>query len=174
LYGVERLIHALPQLFRLNKDWICVVADDGSEKKALQDFVDRHGLQGRVFFSGTVDHAQLKRLLNAADIFVLLSRYHNCTNTMWEAMASGKCIVTVDNETIREVLTSGENAVLLSQDTLAELAGILDELLKNDGLRSALANKARMRAGEVLESWDARIAKESKLIEALIEGRHEF
>ncbi len=166
-YGVDRLVYALPEVFKKNKDSVCLIVGDGPEKQKLRKFVRQEGIQSRVLFMNSVERDRLKQLLNAADIFVLLSRYHNCTNTMWEAMACGKCIVTIENGPIKEALTSNVNAVFLAPEDLKGLADILSRLLADDKLRNELGNNARSRAYEALKPWSQRIGEEAELLEKL-------
>jgi glycosyltransferase involved in cell wall biosynthesis len=169
---VDRLVHALPEVFKKNKDSVCLIIGEGPEKQKLQKFVLREGIQSRALFMNSVERGRLKQLLNAADIFVLLSRYHNCTNTMWEAMVCGKCIVTIENAPIKEALTSGVNAVFLGPDDLKNPADILSRILADDKLRNELGNNAHRRAYEVLKPWSQRIGEEAELLEKLTAGKH--
>ena len=166
-YGVDRLIQALPALFEKQKDCVCIIAAGGPQEKSLKSFAQKQNISSRIFFLGIVERVMVKKLLNAADIFVLLARYHNCTNTLWEAMACGKCIVTTENEAVKEVLASGENAILVSQDEMNGLPGRLSELLLDERLRKKLGDKARLMAREVLRSWTQRIAEEISVLEGL-------
>ena len=167
-YGADKLLYGLVDLFAKKPEAVCLIAGSGPERKRLEEFARRVNISSRVSFLGVVDRETIKKILNAADIFVFLSRYHNCTNTMWEAMASGKCIVTTENEAIKEVLTSGENAILISPHNLESLPGILEELLNDDDLRDRLGRNARFRAQKVLKSWSERIEKEARLLEGLV------
>ena len=169
-YGVDKLLYALVDLFRNRSDAVCVIAGSGPQERALKDFALRNNISSRVFFVGIVDRQMIKKILYAADIFVLLSRYHNCTNTMWEAMACGKCIITTQTEAIGDVLTSGKNAILVPPDDFRELPRILLELLNNDNLRNDLGKHAGARAQEVLEGWSKRVEKEAELLEGLLSG----
>jgi glycosyltransferase involved in cell wall biosynthesis len=166
-YGVDRLFAALPDVLARNQERVCLVAGGGPREKMLKEFTKRHNISEKVIFLGIVDRAMIKKILYAADIFVLLSRYHSCTNTLWEAMACGKCIVTTDNEAVREVLTDGKNACLIPRERLSEVPDILNDLLENDNLRNALGQQALVRSREILEPWPARIKKEKELLEAL-------
>jgi glycosyltransferase involved in cell wall biosynthesis len=167
-YGVDRLIQALPEVFEKDRECICIIAGGGPQEELLKKFAQKHNISSRVFFLGIVDRAMVKKILNAADIFVLLARYHNCTNTLWEAMACGKCIVTTQNEAIQEILVSGEVAVLVSQEGIHELPEKLMQLLSDEVLRKKLGDNARSRARQVLESWPERVAKEADLLEGLV------
>ena len=99
---------------------------------------------------------------------MLLARYHNCTNTMWEAMACGKCIVTTETEAIKEILTSEKDAILVPYHRLDNTTAILQGLLNNDDLRKRLGDNARKRAKDILEPWSKRTEKEAQLLEDLV------
>lgn len=170
-YRVDELIYALVSVFKKRNDVVCLIAGDGPQRNKLKEIVRNSGLSSRIFFLGIVDREMVRKILNAADIFVLLSRYHNCTNTMWEAMACGKCIVTTETEAIKEILSSGKNAVLVSPDNLKMIPKILEELLDNNDLRNELGKNARLRAQEVLESWSRRAEKEAYLLQELISSK---
>ncbi|MFH1640678.1 MAG: glycosyltransferase family 4 protein [Candidatus Omnitrophota bacterium] len=167
-YGVDILVEVLPQLLEEKEELVCVIAGGGPKENSLKAFVKKHSLSSRVFFMGIVDRGMIKRLLDAADIFVLLSRYHNCTNTLWEAMVCGRCIVTAENEAVKEVLTSGRNAVLFSPEQIQEVPAILKSLSEDEVLRKRLGEAARQRAREVLEPWTARTKKEIELLKRLV------
>jgi glycosyltransferase involved in cell wall biosynthesis len=163
-YGLDLLVQALPQV----PDSVCVIAGSGPQENSLKAFVQKHQLSSRVFFLGIVDRQMIRRLLNAADIFVLLARYHNCTNTLWEAMVCGRCILTTENEAVKEVLTSGQSAVLVSTQQPQEVPVLLKRLLDDGALRNRLGEGARRRAKEALESWRERIKKEIDLLKGLV------
>jgi len=170
-YGVDKLLYAFVDLYRESPETVCLIAGSGPERNKLEEFVRKAGISSRVFFLGIVDRQMIKKVLNAADVFVFLSRYHNCTNTMWEAMACGKCIVTTETEAIKEILASEKDAVLIPNNRLDNTVGILQELLNNDDLRKRLGDNARKRAKDILEPWSKRMEKEAQLLEDLIKNR---
>ncbi|MFH2137094.1 MAG: glycosyltransferase family 4 protein [Candidatus Omnitrophota bacterium] len=168
IYGVDNLVLSLPELFKKHEDIVCVIAGSGPDKSKLEAIVNEAGIASRVFFLGTVDHEQVKRLLYAADMYVFLPRIHNCTNTMWEAISCGVCILTTETESIKEVLISGENCVLISYQRIKELPQVLDSLFNDDEQMRKLGENALKRSQEVLESWPDRIKKEAELLEELV------
>lgn len=168
LYGTDNVSTAFLDLYKADKHIHCLFAGSGPDREKLEDFVRKNSLNANVHFLGIVDRKMVRKILNAADIFILLTRSHNCTNTMWEAMAAGKCIVTIKNELIKKILTSDENGILISLDHLDKLPNILEKLLNDETLRNKLGEKARMRAREVLEPWAKRIEKEAILLEGLV------
>ena len=117
---------------------------------------DENNISGRVFFLGVIERSMIKRLLEAADIFVLMAEFNNCTNTMWEAMASGRCIVTTSNEFIREALEPDRDVVLVSWEEIGRLSGVLSDLLDNKELMAEFGRNAKIRARNILEPWQKR------------------
>lgn len=167
-YGVDELLHAFADLLKKNPDTVCLIAGDGPEKKTLEEFARKAGISSSVFFLGIVDRQMVKKILNAADVFVFLSRYYNGTNTIWEAMACGKCIITTETEAIQDVLTSNLDAVLVPPEAFEKVPGILNSLLSDEQRRRRLGENACLRARQVLESWPQRIEKEAELLEDLV------
>jgi glycosyltransferase involved in cell wall biosynthesis len=170
-YGVEKLVRALIDVFKKQPDCVCIIAGSGPERKRLEEFARKNNIASRIFFMGIVDRDMIKKILYASDIFVFLPDHYNCTNTMWEAMAARRCIVTSENDAVKEVLTSGKDSMLIPSDNIDSLAGILDKLLRNKRLRNELGENARIRAQQVLEPWSKRIEKEAELVEKLVEER---
>ncbi len=79
-------------------------------------------------------------LFAAGDIFLYPSWNETQGMVLIEAAAAGKIILARDLPPYADFLKHGENALLAKND--AELAGYLDELLKNGGLRDRLVASA--------------------------------
>jgi glycosyltransferase involved in cell wall biosynthesis len=171
-YGVDRLVKASVKLFKNTENAVCILAGTGPDEVSLKKAVADNDMVSRILFLGMVERNMVKKLLNAADIYVLLARLHNCTNSMWEAMVCGKCIVTMENEAIKKVLTSGQDAILLKPTEIDKLPDLLERLLKDDAERQRLGNNARTRAQNILRSWPDRIKEEVDLLEAMVS--HEY
>lgn len=168
VYGVDVLMQVLKGVFKKEEDAVCIFAGDGPDRSAMEQYARKNSFENRIYFAGIVERQTIKKLLYASDIVVYLPRYHNCTNTMWEAMASGRCIVTTETESIKEVLTSGEDVLFVSAADTETAAEKVIALLDDEHMRDKLGRAARKRAREVLESWRDRAAKEAELFEELI------
>jgi len=166
---VDRLIFALPEVFAHESKSVCIVVGDGRQRQYLQDYCKERQIDKRVIFTGLIDHQSVMDILNAADIFVALADYSNCGNNLWEAMACGKCIVTLNNcQEITQILQPNVNAVLLPEDKLAKLPEVLLELISDDERRMKIEHKAREAALNSLETWQQRADREVGLLESLI------
>ena len=89
-----------------------------------------------------------------------------CPTTVLEAMASGRPVVATTTGGIVDMITDGENGLLVPPDDEHELALAMARLLKDAGLRDSLAAGARERVqrftasavAERLEAVYARVA----------------
>jgi glycosyltransferase involved in cell wall biosynthesis len=134
---VERKGHhiAIQALARLSKNHpaaCLLIVGKGEEKAALQALVAESGLEGRVHFTGAVDHDIMPLILSAANAMVLPTANEGLANAWVEALACGTPLVTCDVGGARELVTS-------------EVAGQLVERTPEavaEGMRAVLATKA--------------------------------
>lgn len=116
------------------------IVGDGVERSRLAALVDARGV--RAEFVGTIDNAQLPRLLNRAEVFVLPSRYEGHPKALIEAMACAVPVVGTDVSGIRDVIRHGETGWLCPPDA-GGLAEGLRTLLNDGALRARLGASAR-------------------------------
>jgi L-malate glycosyltransferase len=166
-YNMDKFISQLPELFRLNPDCACIVAHSGPDVERLQEYVREQKIADRVIFTGTVEKAYLRELVNASDLYINLSRYSNCNNSLFEAMVAGKAIVATENEEIKELITSGENGSLIKEGEIDRLPEILNRLLQDEPTLRKYQVNIRKTAQEKLWTWEQRMAEEIKLLESL-------
>jgi phosphatidylinositol alpha-1,6-mannosyltransferase len=72
--GVDRMLEALPAISRAVPDVQYLVVGEGPDLPRLQELTARLGLEGRVRFLGRLALAEIVKLYNLADLFVMLSR----------------------------------------------------------------------------------------------------
>lgn len=86
-----------------------------------------------------------------------ISARHTSPLKVFEAMACGLPLVASDLPSLRELLTDGEDAVLVAPDDARALAAGLRRVLDDDGLRRRMGERLRARAAG--HTWDARAAR---------------
>jgi L-malate glycosyltransferase len=165
-YNMDKLVYQLPELLSLNPKCACIIAHGGPDKEKLQEFVSRQKIEDRVIFTGTVDKAYLRELVNASDVYINLSRYSNSNNSLFEAMVAGKAIVATENEEIKDLITSGENGCLVKENELGQLPEIITRLLTDEKTLLKYQANIRKTAQEKLWTWEQRMAEEIKLLES--------
>jgi glycosyltransferase involved in cell wall biosynthesis len=100
-----------------------------------------------VILTGHVD--DVAGLLSAADVFALSSRFEGMPNNVLEAMAASLPIAATRVGDVPDMLTDGEDALLVPPDDEGKLSAALSRLLTEAPLSGRLAAAARRRAETV-------------------------
>lgn len=136
-----------------------LIYGEGELRKELQTLIHEHGLEGRVLLPGVVDDAA--EVLSSAKIFVLSSDHEGLPNALMEALAMGVPCISTDCPCggPRELISSGENGMLVSTNNSAELAEAMRTLLQDADLRERLGLEAKERAKafqteEIVSQWE--------------------
>jgi glycosyltransferase involved in cell wall biosynthesis len=104
------------------------------------------GLQETVVFAGFRPDA--RRLMGALDVFTLSSTYEGLPIALIEAMALGRPVVATRVGGVPEVVTDGEDGLLVPPKDPVALAGGLQRLLATPRLRASVGAAARVRAAD--------------------------
>jgi len=127
------------------------LAGDGPMRAELEAMAATLSGAVEVDFRGEATNLQAMELMAHADLFVL-----PCAVTpsgdrdgipvvLMEAMAYGRCVVSGDLETIRELVEDGVSGVMVPPGDAAALESVLAELRSDPQRRSALGQQARRR-----------------------------
>jgi len=109
---IDRLLLVMPELARMFPDINLVIAGEGPDRGYLEAAATRQGLQGRVRFTGRVDHRTAMLYLRAADILVVASDWETFPHTILEAWAAGTPVVATPVGGIPEMIRSGDSGIL--------------------------------------------------------------
>lgn len=162
---IERTIGAAPYIISKYKDVIFLIVGDGSEKTNLEKLSEELGVKNYVKFIGAVAHDEVKNYMNVADIFVSLYDVSNVGNPLLEAMACGKCIVTLNTGATGEIIKNDYNGILMEYENLKDLPRVIIDLLNSENLREKHGRNARKYALKHFQTWDERVRMEVELIE---------
>jgi glycosyltransferase involved in cell wall biosynthesis len=125
-----------------------LIAGRGPQRAALEGLTRELGLADRISFLGEVSESERRLLLHACDVFVLpsIDRSEAFGIAQLEAMACGKPVVSSDLPTgVRMVNQDVVTGTLVPPGNPNALAGALNTLLEDDGLRAGLGKAARLR-----------------------------
>jgi glycosyltransferase involved in cell wall biosynthesis len=137
------------------------IAGDGPDRAALERHAQELGLGERARFLGGLPRERVLRLFRAADAALLSSSWENFPHTVVEALAVGTPVVSTAVGGVPEVVTDGENGLLVPPGDPAALADALARLLDDDALRERLGRAAAPSvAGLAEEATFARIEEE--------------
>jgi UDP-glucose:(heptosyl)LPS alpha-1,3-glucosyltransferase len=160
--GAERCIEALS---RLDRGHLLFVSR--SSPADYQRLAEEAGLGSRVLFQGPTN--QVERFYAAADALLLPTPYDAFAMVVTEAMACGLPIVVSREAGVSELIRHGTNGLLLENvGSGPELAGLMQSLLEDPGLRLALGREARKTVESM--SWDSVADQTLKVYRELLEN----
>jgi L-malate glycosyltransferase len=164
--NLETLLKAFARLDH-QLDARLLIVGSGPSLPNLQELVRKLGLGNRCTFEPATK--DVRPWLQRIDIFVLPSFSEALSNSLMEAMACGCCVVASRVGGNPELVTDQESGLLFPAGDGEALAGCLDLLLSDPGLRARLAaaGSERMRSEFTL----ARAAERMQEIYAGVLGR---
>ncbi len=143
-----------------------VAVGRGPLEHELGEQRDRLGLGDRFRFLGFAPDAV--RIMSAFDVFCLPSHHEGLPIALMEALALGLPVVATRVGGVAEIVTDGEDAVLVPPHQPVRLAEVLLALTRDPARRASMAHAARARS----ETFDAPHAVQA--VEAVyreVEGR---
>ena len=142
--GVGELLAALGSDDLAPLAWSAVIAGDG-ELPDMRRYRENAALMARVTFPGWLSSAQAGQAYAAANIFVLPSYLEGLSIALLEAMAQGLAVVATPVGAHSEVISDGENGLLVPPGDAAALIAALRRLITDEALRQRLGHAARER-----------------------------
>jgi glycosyltransferase involved in cell wall biosynthesis len=161
--GILRVLASLPS------DVDLLIAGEGPEEEAWKQLARELGLAERARFLGNVAYSEIPLWIRAADIFVLNSEYEGLSHTLLEVQALGTPVVCTDVCGNPEVVSDGENGLLVAPGDDRALGGALNRLLLDKTLRDRLS----ARGSELAARFDRTrsFTEVERTLEELSNGR---
>lgn len=129
--GIDLLLEAVHLLERKVKtDFRVRLAGKGSLRTELELQSEKLGLSGKVVFLGRITRKEMQKEMQEANCFVLPSRYEAFGVVLIEAMASGLPVIATRSGGPDTIVTK-ENGLLVDPEDAPQLAGALEEMIKN-------------------------------------------
>jgi glycosyltransferase involved in cell wall biosynthesis len=140
--GYDRLMLSLLQL----PDCVrLLLVGDGPLEGRLRALARENGLAGRVVFARRVAEREKYRYLAAADCYVLSSHHEGFGIVLQEAMWAGLPVAATSHGGQRDLLTDGENALLMESNEPRAIAAAVQVLMGSPELSRSLAANGRSR-----------------------------
>ncbi|TGX52831.1 glycosyltransferase family 4 protein [Sphingomonas gei] len=149
------------------------IAGEGPFRPQLEAQIARLGLAARVHLLGSVPHADLPRLLTAADAMALASEREGLANAWLEALASGTPVVIPDVGGARQVVRSDASGRIVPRtpDAFATaLAAVLASPPDPAAVRASIAPFTWAANSERLHGFLGRLVSERRRAAALGAG----
>jgi glycosyltransferase involved in cell wall biosynthesis len=123
-----------------------LIVGGGRRAAEMQQLAESLGLADAVHFLGP--RRDVPDLLNAMDVFVLPSYSEGVSLALLEAMAAGLPVIATAVGGLPEVVTDGDNGLLIPPRDPDALAGALERLLADPAWARQLGAKARAHVRE--------------------------
>ena len=147
--NLARLIEALAGLDGDPAPVLVVPGYANPHEEELRAVAARLGIADRVRFTGWTSDADLEGLYAAADVMAFPSLAEGFGLPVLEAMRRGVPVACSNTTSLPEV--AGDAALLFDPRSVEEIRDALARLLRDEALRSDLAERGRRRAAEF--SW---------------------
>lgn len=154
---IDRAIKGFYEYIKKGGSGRLVIVGDGNEKEKLYRLTQSLGVDKQVYFMGAVNHDEVYKYMLSSDVFLSLYDLSNVGNPLLEAMTLGCCIVTLDVGDTNQIITNGENGILLKREEIDSLGDTLYELSHNERKRIFLGRNARDYAQKHFYDWDKRM-----------------
>lgn len=157
--GFDVLLDGFAQVAGDFPDWSLVILGEGSEREALEEQAAGLGVADRVSLPGVVDEP--REFMSRAGVFVLSSRYEGFPNVVLEAMSCGTAVIATNCPSgPAEIITSGDDGVLIPPEDPAVLATQLGRLMSDAEERKRLGDNAsqsvqRYSVDTIMRHWEA-------------------
>lgn len=156
------LIHAFARLAPDFPKWTLRILGEGELRESLERLVEELGLGDRVRMPGATDRIGTE--YSAAQIFAIPSIYEGFGLVTAEASSHGlPCIGFADCPGTNDIITDGENGILVStDDRVGNLAQGLRQMMTDGALRERMGRKGienmmRYKLEKVLDQWEEQI-----------------
>lgn len=137
---IDALLHINPQEVSL------LIIGGGPEEHLLKTKVRDLKLEHRVTFTGPLPHHEALNIIAGGEVFVLNTGYEGFSHTLLEVFRCGVPIVTTHIGGNEELVTDGENALLVTFNDRAAIAIAINRLLADSNLREHLVAGARYKS----------------------------
>jgi len=135
--GHVHLVRAVAKLLPTEPNLRLLLANVGEEEHALREEVARLDVADKVVFAGSRPDVRL--FLAALDVFAIPSLAEGFPNSMLEAMAMGRPVVSTNVDGMGEMLKPGENALVVPAEDADALARELGRMVREPDLRERLS-----------------------------------
>jgi glycosyltransferase involved in cell wall biosynthesis len=164
--GLKYLFEALRQLSPRSTSSALIL---GRGARSLPGVSGRRAPFGRLEFPGFVDLEVKRKLMAAADLFVLPSTLEGCPISLLEAMAAGRPVVASRVGGIPELVRSSKQGTLVPAKDPEALARAIQDLATDERRRDEIGTYNRTFAKDEL-SWTRAAERTLEVYESAIEN----
>ena len=146
--GIEYLIKSMAKIKESIPNAKILIIGEGNYRQHLEKITNEIGVAENTSFLGPIQNKSLPDYYSLADVFVLpASTTKTGTESfglvLAEAMSCGTCVIGSSSGGIKDIIKNGKNGLIFEEKNHEDLAEKIINVLKNDKLRSRLAENGR-------------------------------
>ena len=147
--GFDLLVRAIAELRARNVPARCRIIGEGEEREALAQLIADLSVGDLVELLGPLPPTEVRKELARASAFVLPCVHapggdvDGIPVSLMEAMSMGRIVVTSDVSGIRELVTDGQDGVVLPQGDVGALADAIERLVTGEMDAASMGRHAR-------------------------------
>ena len=157
----EKNVIALLEIFKESKiptDWKLQIIGDGSERKNLEQFVEKNQLQERIIFYGTKTSEEILELLRSSKIFGFTSLKEALPTVLAEAMFCGNALISYNCNYGPSDIINEKNGFLIHISDRESFKEKLEFLINNEDVLNNLMTTSfreskNWKKEKILEKW---------------------
>jgi len=123
--------------------------DDPEEEHWSNILIDEFGIRSELRYTGRFPQAEVFGHLRAMHVYVQPSAFEGLPNALLEAAATGVPLIATEVGGMREILTHGEDALVVPHGDPARMTEAIEAVLADDDLAQRLSQGARRLAGRL-------------------------
>lgn len=143
--GVDFLVRSFLQVENKG-DYQLIIIGDGPEKEHIVQLLDTVHLGKSVLLLNSVD--DVASYLNAADLFILPSRFEGLSNSLLEAMACALPVISTRVGGSTDIIEHGNNGLLVDVDNVEQMRSTIAHVYDDSRLAARLGKSARKKIEE--------------------------
>jgi glycosyltransferase involved in cell wall biosynthesis len=152
--GIKLLIkQVIPLVKKEIPDIKLFVAGSGSQKQELETYSMYNGLDSNIVFLGWVSGQELVTWYNQVYGMILPTKREGFNLSIMEAMSCGTPVIATNIPPNTEIITDGENGLLVEYGDIKAIAQSIVELLSDEEKRTKLSIAGRKTVEEKF-TWD--------------------
>lgn len=157
----EKNVIALLEIFKESKiptDWKLQIIGDGSERKNLEQLVEKNQLQERIIFYGTKTSEEILKLLRKSKIFGFTSLKEALPTVLVEAMFCSNAIISYNCNYGPSDIVKNNSGFLIDVNNKEDFIQKLEMLTNSDEKLEKMMENASKEAqnwkqNEILKKW---------------------
>jgi glycosyltransferase involved in cell wall biosynthesis len=142
--NIPFLIEAYARIDAAQRRRLVLVGDfsEEDERARSAELISRYNLAAETHLTGMLNDSEIEEQLLSMRVFALCSRREGFPNALLEAAAVGVPLVATAVGGLKDILTNGENALLVPQDEPNSLASAIESVLRDESLALRLSEGA--------------------------------